>query len=100
MALRELSKVIIIQVIGDVMFKLFKRSKWAKYAGLAGCLFLMVVLLGAACGGGEATAVPAAATPRATAVPAPAPTATAVPAATPTTAPAATSALALSRSYL
>ncbi|MDO8750147.1 MAG: ice-binding family protein [Dehalococcoidia bacterium] len=60
---------------------LSKRTKWAKYAALAACLSL-IVLLGAACG----KATP---TPTATARPAATSTATAVPAATSTTAPTA-----------
>ena len=68
------------------MFKLFKRTRWAKSAGLAACLFL-IVILGAACSGDKATptstatAVPTA-TRTATAVPGATSTATAVPTAT------------------
>ena len=72
------------------MFEVTQRTKWAKYAGLAACLFL-VVLLGAACSGGKATPTRAAtavpvATSTATPVPTPVPTATAVPTAATSTA--------------
>jgi len=58
--------------------KLFKRTKWAGFMGLATSLFL-AVLVGVGCSGGVATPVPAA-TPTSI----PAATATPIPAATPT----------------